>query len=647
MIAFSRVMLSARFTNIAFRITSVITVLIFFSCGSDRQGDEIGTLMRTEYPENYEPRKAEIAILPNVKGPEDISAFPARIPTKWLKYSQGSRNRMAVLLTDTNSSWLGIVHGLKTIGIPFIITTDYRRALSHKVVMVYPVISGAVLSPEALQALAAFPRNGGTLVGVQVLGALNEVFGFEEPIPSKQHFEIRIVPDSNNAITSQFRDEKEMTISIGNKVRFRETIGTYSYSKSHRTPLATYEDKSAAITQKDYESGSAYAFGFDLGYLFLKADNIRHEYYNRSTSNDYEPTVDVLLRMLRSIYLRHDRDAAYISTVPYHKNLTVCITHNVNFRGALHNALAYAEEEKKLDIRSTWFIQTKYIRDRRGFILQDESDHAVIRKLNEMGMDVQSNGVCGSPVFDQLPQGSGREVYPDYRPYVMAYQKTYNASIYGEMRVSRFLIDRMLPESGTLFFRSSFPYTPFSYPQSLLGSGYRFSSSVYANSALSHFPVQMNYNREFDAELEAFEFPITDDGELPPYTMDRAASAIRLARKIANYGGCFIGQVNPNMLGLKVQNEFVKAMKDEAWFGTIRDFGLWWNARNEVTLDINYEGGRRVVTLNVPKRMEGLAVMLPIRSTPEKVEGGGKHSIDGKLIIFELAEGKIRITLDN
>ena len=88
-------------------------------------------------------------------------------------------------------------------------------------------------------------------------------------------------------------------------------------------------------------------------------------------------------------------------------------------------------------------------------------------------------------------------------------------------------------------------------------------------------------------------------------------------------------------------------MKDVAWIGTIRDFGLWWAARNEVTVDVNYVGGKRVVTVNVPKRMEGLAIMLPLRSTPTSIEGGGSYSVDGKLVIFELAEGVIKITLNN
>jgi hypothetical protein len=96
-----------------------------------------------------------------------------------------------------------------------------------------------------------------------------------------------------------------------------------------------------------------------------------------------------------------------------------------------------------------------------------------------------------------------------------------------------------------------------------------------------------------------------------------------------------------------VEKAFVAAFKERAWFGTMTDFGLWWAARNEVTMDLRHEGGKRFVYVDVPKRMEGLALMMPLRSTPVAVSGGGKHAIDGKLIIFEIAEGQIRIELDN
>src|SRR5205085_5614022 len=132
-------------------------------------------------------------------------------------------------------------------------------------------------------------------------------------------------------------------------------------SKPILPPLAIYEDKSAAITQRYYEKGKAFAIGFDIGYLILKGHNGRHEEFNRSQVNDFEPTIDVLLRFIRNIYLASDKDAVIIQSVPYNKNLSVILTHNINTESSLDNALLLADEERLLGLHSTYFIQTKYI----------------------------------------------------------------------------------------------------------------------------------------------------------------------------------------------------------------------------------------------------------------------------------------------
>ncbi|MFM2207497.1 MAG: hypothetical protein RL213_1472 [Bacteroidota bacterium] len=621
--------------------------IVLGSCGSDRAGDEIGTLQRNRYPETFTVRNSDVFAATGLTGPEDRSEFPVRKPSDWHQYESGSSSRLAILLTDPNSSWIGLAQGLKTIGVPFIITDDYRRALSHKVVLVYPMISGKVLSYSQLQALSEFPKSGGTLIGTQVLGGLNEVFGFDEAVPSRQHFEILLRNDSS-AFVRNLRDPKELRIPLGNKERFKETIGTYSYSRNILPPLATYEDRSAAICRRYYANGKAIAFGFDIGYMILKGNNNRHEDWNHSSFNSFEPGTDVILRMLRNIYLEAEQDAAYLCTVPYNKELSVVITHNVNYRAALDQGIAFAEKEKKAGIRSSYFIQTKYVRDRQRPLFNSVADLEKIAAFGRLGMEVQSNSVSNSYYFDQFEQGTGSEVYPGYRPYVYALEKTYGGSVFGEMRVSRFLVDRFSKSFPALAFRSSYQYTPFTYPQSLLSSGYRFGSTMSANMALTHFPVQMTFNREYDQQLEVFEFPLTDDDELPPYDVQmRTASADLLANRISRYGGCYIGQVHATENGWKVEESFFRKWKDRAWFGSMGDFGLWWTARNYVTMDVKREGGTRVVYLNVPKRMEGLAVMLPVRSTPVAVQGGGPHSIDGKLIIFEIAEGPVKITLNN
>jgi len=133
------------------------------------------------------PKSNNLHSFNDLTGPTESSEKIYFNPTSYGTYSEGSSSRMAVLLTDENSNWLGLAHGLKTIGIPFLMTKDYERATSHDVVMVYPAVSGRLLSGDALKALSAHPLKGGTLIGTNVYGGgLNSLFGFEEINESKE-----------------------------------------------------------------------------------------------------------------------------------------------------------------------------------------------------------------------------------------------------------------------------------------------------------------------------------------------------------------------------------------------------------------------------------------------------------------------------
>jgi len=107
-------------------------------------------------------RRNSIYIFKGIVGPRELTQIPKLNPTPWSRYANGTESRLVVLLTDASGAWLGLSHGLKSIGVPFLITTDYQQAIKHSVVLVYPTVSGNLLSPEALKALAAVPRQGGT-----------------------------------------------------------------------------------------------------------------------------------------------------------------------------------------------------------------------------------------------------------------------------------------------------------------------------------------------------------------------------------------------------------------------------------------------------------------------------------------------------
>jgi hypothetical protein len=577
-----------------------------------------------------------------VRGPLDSTVIPPEQPTPLAPFAQGGQRRLAVLLTDPDSAWLGLAHGLKTIGVPFIITRDYREALQHRAVLVYPTISGAVLDATALKALSQFAREGGTLVAGQVLGGgFNEVFGFEEAIVGK-HSEVRL--DTTQALNTEFTDPKESTIRIGNPVQAATTVGSYSYSQPRNPPLAVFEDGSAAITQKAYAKGHAYALGMDLGFLLNKGYNNREEGIARSYVNDFEPSLDVLLRLLKNIYLEADPEAVTLATVPAGQSLAVVISHDIDYTRSLVNSVQYAEFEKREGIPATHFIQVKYIKDWNDAIFFNADGVKRLQQLQALGVEIGSHSISHSLTMNKFALGSGSEQYPDYQPFVKDKFVTEHASVLGELRVSKFMLEKFAPGHTVVSFRPGHLQNPYSLPQALQATGYHYSSSVTANNSLSHLPFQLTYSRESRGEVDVFEFPVTVEDEALPKLGDRLAAAIELAKKISRYGGSFIALIHTDILDHKLAFEqgFVAAVRSYAWFGSLRELGDWWAARNQIDCDLDPQG--RSVSLNVPRSIKGLTLNLPANVQIDSAEPADLqvHQSGNKLVI-DTAQGRIKL----
>jgi len=547
---------------------------------------------------------------PGVSGPGHVTVVPPRVPASWTSYGEGSKSRLAILLTDPDSCWLGLAHGLKSIGIPFLITRDVREALTHRVVLVYPVISGKVLAAEDLRALATFPESGGTLIGVQVLGGgLNDVFGFRAAVVSRQRYDLHLA--AADPLLAELTDPRERHLRLGLREKGLEVMGTYGYTES-LAPLAMFEDGTAAMTQKAYGRGRAYAIGLDLGFLLLKGYNNRGEELVRTYDNQFDPALDVWLRLLKSIYRTAQPGAVTLGTVPFGKSLSVMLTHDVDFTQSIKNAVEYAEYEHSQGLVGTYFIQVKYIRDFNDDIFFNDAGVRHLARLADLGMELGSHTVAHSKVFHQFPLGTGRETYPDYAPFVKDRLTAYDASILGELRVSKFLIEHFSGRS-IVSFRPGELSNPFSLPQALLATGYRYSSTATANNSLTHLPYQLNYDRSTDSEVELFEFPVTIEDEELPKLGDRVMEALDVARRISRYGGSVVVLIHPDMLGHKLafEQRFVDGVRTSAWFGSVGEFGRWWAARNRVQLDVAQNEAVFTVAIAASERVEGLTLDVP------------------------------------
>lgn len=565
----------------------------------------------------------EMHRFPGVQGPTNISQLLPPVPADWRRYSIGGTNRLAILLTETNSAWLGLAHGLRTIGVPFLLTTNTAQALTHHVVLVYPQLSGAVLTAPELRALAAHPRTGGTLIAANVLGGgLEGIFGFQQAVPSQQHYEIGF--PAQHPLTAGFTHPRERVIRVAEPKNPAAIAGKYHYTQPAVPPLAIYEDGTAAILLRPWEAGYACALGFDPGYLLLLGYNNREEGIARAYVNQFEPSLDVVLRLFKELYTVTAPAPVTLGTVPFGWQLPVLITHDVDYNRSLTNALAYAEFEAGTGVRATYFTQVKYLRDFNDTAFFNDTAPPILQRVRALGHELASHTVCHSRTFARFPLGNGVERYPDYQPFVRTPVLTTGGSVLGELRASKFLLEKFGGQE-IVSFRPGHLSNPYSLPQALVATGYRHSSSVTANDSLTHLPFQLNYDRARAAETPVFEFPVTIEDEEKPPLGERVQAALDVARELARYGGLMNVLIHPDITGHKLQFErdFITALKPVAWFGTVNDFGSWWAARNEVGVEVELSANFAAVILTAPQPLNGLSLQVPAGWRLQSVEPAG------------------------
>ncbi|MDX2470802.1 MAG: polysaccharide deacetylase family protein [SAR324 cluster bacterium] len=586
----------------------------------------------------------ETVIFPELTGPKAASVIKKPKDTSISEFSQGPTSALAVLLTDKDSNWLSLVHGLESIGIPFILTEDPQEAIKHNVTLVYPVVSGKVLPREALKSLVSYVHQGGTLIAVNVLGGgLNPMFGFEQVKPSSQRFNVSFHERFKGLIAAKF--ERESQIQMGNP-KNKKALGTNGYTSLKALPFASFEDGTGAIIGRDFVKGHAYAFGFDIGQLLFLGYSNREESIARGYVNQFEPTIDLVLRFLKSLYLRDEPDAVLLGTVPFAKELSVLITHDIDYGDSMKNSIPFAKLERDYGVPATYFIQTKYIKDYNDKIFYNRKNVLYVNQLHELGMEVGSHSVAHSRQFAHFKLGTGEEAYPDYRPFVQNLKTTNNGTILGELRVSKFLIEQSSEVSQVVSFRPGVLSNPYSIPQALEAVGYKFSSSVTANNSLTHLPFQLNWQRQAKVETNIFEFPVTIEDEEQPPLNQRLKKALEIADQISTYGGLYTILIHPNVVEGKIEflEGFIKEWKDRAWFGTVAEFGDWWSVRGSTKISIKTTEDQVTITLQVQKPIKGLALQVPLTwkllsNSPANL----KIKQKGKTLIIDEAEGRFQV----
>ena len=545
-------------------------------------------------------------------GPPGASVVPGAIPARPEDFGAGGKSRLAIYLTDPAAPWLGLAFGLRTIGVPFIVTTDVRLAVQHQLVLAYPTISGQRVDTAASEALRAHVNGGGTLIGFEILGAgLNDVFGIAGVKPGRGH---KAFAWSSEAIRSLgFTQPQEQSVPLAGPGSDAGSPGYALEPAAGSVVLAHFDGGQPALVRNPQGRGLAYALGLDLGAFFSSAQQGRRQ--GRAYVNAYEPGVDILLRWLRQVYREAEPLAVTLATVPQGRPLAVLLSHDVDSGVSILNGIAYARSEALQQVHATYFVPTTYVRDWTDQPFFDVAGIDALGALQAEGAEIASHSVSHSPVFSRLPIGAGSERYPDYVPVVKSRTETQAATLLGELRVSRYLLQTAVPGSRIESFRPGYLEYPFALPEALQATGYRYSSSLTAGSAMSHLPYQLSHHRDGRAAVPVWEFPVTlEDERMRPMDTILLPRALEVARQLSTYGGMCMLLIHPNVLADKqrFQETFVAQMREAgAWIGSLGEFAPWWEARDGVQVDVETVAGQPRIVLRSPVSIKGLALQLP------------------------------------
>jgi peptidoglycan/xylan/chitin deacetylase (PgdA/CDA1 family) len=550
------------------------------------------------------PDAGKMHVFEGVRGPKAASKIVEPPGAAVADFERGGDHRLAILVTDPESGWLGLVRGFRAQGVPITVTRDPARALRHKVVLVYPIVSGQVLEAPQIRALAQHVRDGGTVLAFNLAGGgLEELFGVQPGAESATRTRLRWTPGTG------VPEEDEIAVSSAGETRV-SSIGYAATSPGTRV-LARFEDGSAAAACRTV-GGQACVLGVDLGSLAQRAMNGRAEPISRSYVNGYEPSLDVLFRWVRDLYVAGEPTPWLVSTAPAGKQVSILFTHDVDAGTSPANSQAYADVLKARGISGTFFIQTKYVKDYNDVAFFNDAAVPHIKRLVADSMDVGSHTVAHSRKFQDMPLGTGKERYPSYHPFVESEDAVRDASVLGELRVSKVLLEELAGANVQSFRPGRLSY-PFSLPQALVATGYRHSSSITANMVLSHLPFQLTDSRGDVALQPVWEFPVAIEDELPPRLGDRLPQANALIEKIARHRGVATILIHPNVTDHKLAFEAGVAdhWKDRAWMGSVAAFGDWWRARDALDADVVVANGRPVLQVSAPQGAEAVAVIFP------------------------------------
>src|SRR5579863_3617466 len=524
-------------------------------------------------------------------------------------YPEAFALQVAVFRSNPDEGMLGLLHPLGEMGIPFFVTHDLDQALRHRLVIVYPTIDGRTFSAGEVEKLDKHVRMGGSLISFNVVaGALKPLFGYREVAPSRRRHRV-IFSATSDTVEQYLNRPEERDIQLGDP-KYDEIFWTNGYTSDGSSQLmARFEDGTGAIIRKKTGEGTAYLFGLSLEDVVLRNQINRDYDAQRQYVNVFEPGSDVWLLLLRAWYESAQPDAVRLGTIPSGNRSVFLLSHDVDWENSFDPALEFAAMEEKHHAKSTFFIQTKYVSDANSVSFFFGKDLEDLKKLQSLGFSIGSHSVIHSRGFNKFELGTGTETLATYQPRGTGFDIATGATVFGEIRVSKQLLDGELPAQQTVFFRAGHLRVPPTMPEALQRCGYSFDSSFTAPDVLTNFPYSLPLGLGFDEDSGILEFPLTFEDEETPRLDLRTAAMLEVIRANAENEAISSILIHPNEAHYKLnaEQDILEQLPSGVIATDMQSFARFWHARDQL----------KWIVLPTQK---GLTVQLKV-TTEEAVEG--------------------------
>jgi len=500
--------------------------------------------------------------------------------------------------------------------IPYDTIEDIEDIFSYRVVYLAGPLHNSVLSGRISGLLYDYVEDGGTLVAAGEIGSmLHPLFGMRGITPSRNRYRL-VFTESDPALAYLNRPE-ERTISLGNgEGRFyEEVIWSFGYAAESSTRvLARFDDGSPGMLTGSFGRGRFYIIGLTFAEAVLLPQIGKDYEAQRRYVNSFEPSADVLMLIVRSIYENAVSPSVQLSTLPYARPFALVLSHDVDAQTSFVDSLKFAALEERFGVTGTYFENTKYYTDWMDIDYYNiPSNVEAIRKIKARGHDIGSHTVAHYKKLSGAPEGSPAVTFSSYRPEEQV-------TVQGEVRVSKELLDRDIPDQNTVSFRAGDLEFPDILVRVLEDAGYLYNSTFSANDVLTAFPFRAMRERNFgSSESEVFEIPITLDdsmGYLTPSTVDDAVSAWRgIVKAYGENDAPVVLLLHPSdsrerTYKLEAQEALMRWVKKSGgWMGNLTELGDFWRARDALGFSVSV-GDRGTLLIQLEQGADSVHPMI-------------------------------------